>query len=107
MVCARQDKGERATIAFATAVQDRFGMKKAATSASVGVGAIGSLSLPFSQSDDAMIKVASETVTDERFYDRFFVLIDRFLVAPPVPKAAEPASTAPTTVPVAASPDRG
>ena len=45
----------------------------------VGVGAIGSLSLPFSSSDDALVKVASETLTDERFYDRFFALIDRFL----------------------------
>ena len=52
----------------------------------MGVGAIGSLSLPFSSSDDALVKVASETLTDERFYDRFFALIDRFL-----PEAAEDA----------------
>ena len=70
----------RSTIAFASALQDRYSLKKVNNSASVGVGAIGSLSLPFSSSDDALVKVASETLTDERFYDRFFALIDRFLV---------------------------
>ncbi len=70
---------KRSTIAFASALQDRYGVKKVNNSASVGVGAIGSLSLPFSSSDDAMVKVASQTLTDDRFYDRFFSLIDRFL----------------------------
>jgi hypothetical protein len=71
--------GPRSTIAFASALQDRYGVKKVNNSATVGVGAIGSLSLPFSSSDEALVKVASETLTDERFYDRFFALIDRFL----------------------------
>ena len=82
VVCARDGQrgdGARSTIAFASALQDRYGVKKTNNSASVGVGAIGSLSLPFSSSDDALVKVASETLTDERFYDRFFALIDRFL----------------------------
>jgi hypothetical protein len=80
VVCAREASGrKRSTIAFASALQDRYGVKKVNNSASVGVGAIGSLSLPFSSSDDAMVKVASQTLTDDRFYDRFFSLIDRFL----------------------------
>ena len=80
VVCAREASGRsRSTIAFASALQDRYGVKKVNNSASVGVGAIGSLSLPFSSSDDAMVKVASQTLTDDRFYDRFFSLIDRFL----------------------------
>ena len=93
VVCAREAasaaSGTRSTIAFVSALQDRYGMKKTNNSASVGVGAIGSLSLPFSASDDAMVKVASETLTDERFYDRFFALIDRFLPAA-VPKSRRP-----------------
>ena len=113
VVCAREGQSKaapRRTVAFATALQDRYSLKKTNNSASVGVGMIGSLSLPFSASDDAMVKVASQTLTDERFYDRFFSLMDRFLVgdepvaeplvAPPVPAPA-------VTVPVPASSSRG
>ncbi len=45
----------------------------------MGAGAIGSLSLPFSGSDDAMVKVASETITTPSFYDRYFRLVTRYL----------------------------
>lgn len=129
VVCARENtrggKASKSTVAFATALQDRYGIKKVNNSASLGVGAIGSLSLPFSSSDDAMVKVASETLTDERFYDRFFALLDRFLDGPvgedeaaapaetPVasPPAAAPAVTPAAvpavTYPVSSSPNRG
>jgi len=113
VVCAREASGlKRSTIAFASALQDRYGVKKVNNSASVGVGAIGSLSLPFSSSDDAMVKVASQTLTDDRFYDRFFSLIDRFLpettdeppaeahpiipAQPPVEKPLQPVPASPT-----------
>ena len=116
VVCAREGgkSGKQSTVAFATALQDRYGIKKVNNSASVGVGAFGSLSLPFAGSDDAMVKVASETLTDERFYDRFFTLVDRFLEgggadAPPdMPAEAPAAPAAPaTSFPVAPSPNRG
>jgi hypothetical protein len=113
VVCAREG-GTASTIAFASALQDRYSLKKVNNSASVGVGAIGSVSLPFSSSDDALVKVASETLTDERFYDRLFVLIERFLdvpeaarsepVAPPSPV---PPSTEAPLRPVPLSPTRG
>jgi len=113
VVCAREGgKGaKRSTVAFATALQDRYGIKKVNNSASVGVGAFGSLSLPFAGSDDAMVKVASETLTDERFYDRFFTLLDRFLEgggadAPPDMPPQAPSAPA-MTFPVAPSPNRG
>jgi hypothetical protein len=99
VVCARDGQrggGARSTIAFASALQDRYGVKKTNNSASVGVGAIGSLSLPFSSSDDALVKVASETLTDERFYDRFFSLIDRFL---PAASEGKPAEASPVLTP--------
>ncbi len=140
VVCAREGQSKavpRRAVAFATALQDRYSLKKTNNSASVGVGMIGSLSLPFSASDDALVKVASQTLTDERFYDRFFALLDRFLAgqhvedepapAAPAPPAARsrpvaPAAAiepqtlgtpamdtapAPVTVPVPPAPDRG
>jgi len=112
VVCAR-DGGGASTIAFASALQDRYSLKMLNTSASVGVGALGSLSLPFSSSDDALVKVASETLTDERFYDRFFALLDRFLVPEAVQSTpvAPPSLPAPSTDgplrPVPLSPSRG
>jgi len=121
VVCARENtrggKASKSTVAFATALQDRYGIKKVNNSASLGVGAIGSLSLPFSSSDDAMVKVASETLTDERFYDRFFALLDRFLDGPEgegeaaapaeTPVASPPAAAPAVTYPVNSSPNRG
>ncbi|CAN7203545.1 MULTISPECIES: DUF2242 domain-containing protein [unclassified Variovorax] len=112
VVCAREGSAN-STVAFASALQDRYSLKKVNNSASVGVGALGSLSLPFSSSDDALVKVASETLTDVRFYDRFFALIDRFLVpesvevtpvAPPEPP--KPSTDAPLR-PVPLSSSRG
>ena len=95
----------KSTVAFVTALQDRYGIKKVNNSASVGVGAIGSLSLPFSASDDAMVKVASETLTDERFYDRFFALLDRFLEGPEgAEDASDSQAEAPAQPPAATSP---
>jgi hypothetical protein len=62
------------------------------------------VSLPFSSSDDAMVKLASETLTDERFYDRFFALLDRFLVrgagaGTAAVEAVEPQREAPVVAP--------
>ncbi|MEF7614654.1 DUF2242 domain-containing protein [Aquincola sp. MAHUQ-54] len=98
VVCAREgDQGETAVV-FVSALQDRYTLKKSSSSASLGVGAIGSLSLPFSASDDSMVKVASETIADGSFYERFFALIDRYLERagpPPVAASAPPALAAP------------
>jgi hypothetical protein len=70
------------TIAFVNAVQDRYSLKKNPNSASVGVSALGSLSLPVSSSDDSLVKVASETIPTGEFYDRFFALVERYLATP-------------------------
>ena len=80
VVCAHEGSGGGSTIAFASALQDRYSLKKSNSSASLGVGVLGSLSLPFAASDEALVKVASETITDPKFYDRFFALIDRYRV---------------------------
>lgn len=97
VVCAPAAAGRPGSTAFATAVQDRYELKKVNNSASVGVGAIGSLSLPFAASSDALVKVASETLTGDDFYDRFFTLMERYLPAPP---AAPPGAAGPVAVPV-------
>ncbi len=100
VVCAPSAEPGRGSTVFVTAVQDRYALKKASTSASVGVGVLGSVSLPFAQSDDAMVKVASETLTDERFYQRFYALLDRFLAA--VPSGDKPGDAADALSPPAA-----
>jgi hypothetical protein len=43
------------------------------------VGPFGSFSVPFGASDDAMVKVASETITAREFYERFFGLVAYYL----------------------------
>jgi len=96
VVCTAQRKGTRPTLAFVSALQDRYALKKGSTAASVGVGAIGSLSLPFSAGDDSLVKVASETVTSASFYDRFFKLVASYLVVEP---DAAPAPAAPLGLP--------
>jgi len=83
VVCARDGVSGARSIAFINAVQERFALKKSRDSASLGVGAFGSLSLPFTGSDDSLVKVASATVTSARFYDRFFQLLERYLAGDP------------------------
>lgn len=78
VVCAADSKGSNSTTVFANAVRDRYSLKKSSTSASLGVGGIGSVSLPFGASDDSLVKVASETIPTGKFYDRFFELVERY-----------------------------
>jgi hypothetical protein len=80
VVCVAGQKGD-AAIAFANALHDRYTLKKSPSSASLGVGPFGSFSVPFSGSDDAMVKVASETITAPEFYERFFGLVAYYLAA--------------------------
>jgi len=81
LVCAEDGgPGHRATM-FANALQDRYALKKVNNSASLGVGVLGSVSMPIGSSDDSMVKVASETVSAPKFYERFFALVELFLPA--------------------------
>jgi len=81
VVCAEDGSaGHHATV-FANALQDRYALKKTNNSASLGVGVLGSVSMPIGSSDDSMVKVASETVTAQKFYERFFTLVEQFLPA--------------------------
>jgi hypothetical protein len=86
VVCADDgSEGHHATM-FANALQDQYALKKTNNSASLGVGVLGSVSMPIGSSDDSMVKVASETVSSAKFYERFFTLVELFL--PPEAKKA-------------------
>jgi len=78
IVCVADASGKGST-AFVSALEDRYALKKSNNSASLGVGGLGSISLPFSSSDDSLVKVASETIPTGKFYQRFFVLVERYL----------------------------
>ena len=60
-------------------MQDRYTLKKNPNSASVGLAAIGSLSIPLTASGDSLVKVGSETIPAGRFYERFFSLMEHNL----------------------------
>ncbi len=120
VVCAQDGSVDHHSTMFANALQDRYALKKVNNSASLGVGVLGSVSMPIGSTDDSMVKVASETVSSAKFYDRYFALVELFLppeakkaahivekpktdlgVPEPKPAAAEPAPTAPAPTPAA------
>lgn len=78
VVCAPNSPGSNSATAFANAVRDTYTLRKSSTSASLGVGALGSLSLPLGLSDEAMVKIGSETIDARRFYEQFFALMERY-----------------------------
>ena len=77
VVCVPEGAG-RSTV-FVNALQDRYALKKTSNSASLGVGPVGSVSLPFGSSSDSLVKIASETIPSGDFYRRFFALIEHQL----------------------------
>lgn len=79
VVCAPATPSGKEAVVFVSALQDRYSLRKSNNSATLGVSAIGSVSLPVTSSDDSLVKVGSETVPAGRFYERFFSLLDRFL----------------------------
>ncbi|MBK9467414.1 MAG: DUF2242 domain-containing protein [Pseudomonadales bacterium] len=108
---------------FANGVLSTYELKKSSSAASVGLSAVGSISLPIGQSADSLVKVSEETIGDTAFYSRFFAAVDRILgdmraaakAAEPVPEpdpepipepgpAPMPAAPEPTTVQAAPEP---
>ena len=79
VTCASDSADGKGSIAFANALQDHYALKKTNSAASLGLPALGSVSLPFSASDDSLVKVASQTILESKFYDRFFGLVERYL----------------------------
>lgn len=119
VVCVSENTG---STLFASAQVSEYALKKSSSSASVGVSALGSISLPIGQSADSLVKVREETIDDKDFYRRFFTAVgktmaemqvDRAVSVPvaetaapepipaPAPKSAPPA--VPAALPAAAT----
>ena len=75
-------RGSDRTLLFVSALLDRYVLRKSSNSASVGVGALGSLSLPIGSSEDSLVRTASSTVQDTGFYRRFFERVGFYVPAP-------------------------
>jgi len=89
VVCAPEaGRDKPVSVIFASGLKEQYVMRKAKNSASLGVGGIGSLSLPVEGSLDALIKVSSETVVDPQLYERFFDLVGAHLERAIVPPHA-------------------
>ncbi len=97
VTCVPQDDGH--AIVFVNAVQDRYALKTTSNSASVGVGMIGSVSLPVGSSGASLVRVASNTVQNVDFYRRFFDRVKYYLPAAPGKQAAPPPEPEPATPP--------
>lgn len=79
VVCVGDGPRQQVATAYVSAQQDRYALKRSAQAASLGVSALGSISVPLSSTQDSMVKVASETIPAGEFYDRFFTLMQRML----------------------------
>ncbi|UXH78410.1 DUF2242 domain-containing protein [Roseateles amylovorans] len=79
IVCVPEAGGGKLATAYVSALQDRYTVKRSTNSTSLGVSAIGSISVPLSSTSESLVKVASETIPAGQFYDRFFALMQRLL----------------------------
>jgi len=107
VVCAPEGQGKLASVAFASALKEQYLVRKAKESASLGVGGLGSLSLPVEGGMDSMVKVASETVASAQVYERLFSLMREYLDSMSLLSPAPASSGAGATSgrPVGAAPD--
>lgn len=79
VVCVPEGRTGALATAYVSAQQDRYAVKKSTNATSIGVSAIGSISVPLSSTQESLVKVASETIPAGEFYDRFFALMQRLL----------------------------
>ena len=69
VVCAEDPDG---SMVYANGVLSTYDVKRSGASASVGVSAFGSVSLPLGQSAESMVKTSEDTIREKEFYRRFF-----------------------------------
>lgn len=79
VVCVPEGSSGKLSTAYVSAQQDRYSIKRVPSNTSLGVGALGSISVPLSSSEEALVKVGSETIPAGQFYDRYFSLMGRLL----------------------------
>ena len=82
---------EGGSIVFINAVQDLYALKSQSNSASVGVGMLGSVSLPvpMGSGNANLVRVGSNTVQNQDFYRRLFDRVTFYLPGTPA-KAPQP-----------------
>ena len=80
VTCVPENQAGSMSMGFVSALQDSYALKMASNSASLGVSMLGSVSVPVAAGHDSMIKIGSETVTSDQFYDGFFDLMRRYLL---------------------------
>ena len=90
VVCASETADADTSVVFVSGLREQYIVRKIKESASLGVGGLGSLSVPVEGSMDSMVKVASETVTDAALYQRFFDLMGRYLEQAGAPDTRAP-----------------
>jgi hypothetical protein len=76
VTCAMTRKG---STLYANALESHYDLKKSSQAAGISIPSLGSISLPWGNSSESLVKVASETVKDEDFYERFFILVEQQL----------------------------
>ena len=82
VVCVPESADASISLGFVTALQDSYTLKKTNNSASLGVGGVGSVSLPFMTGvGESLVKIGSQTIAENDFYDNFFDLVKRFLLS--------------------------
>lgn len=79
IVCVSESTAGQVSTAYVSAQQDRYVIRRVANNTSLGLGSVGSISVPLSSSEDSLVKVGSETIPAGQFYDRFFALMQRLL----------------------------
>jgi hypothetical protein len=79
VVCVGEGADGAIATAYVSAQQDRYVLKKVPNNTSLGVGVLGSISVPLSSSEDSLVKAGSETIPAGPFYDRYFALVQRLL----------------------------
>ena len=83
VVCVSESQDGQLSLGFVTAIQDTYALRKTNNSASLGVGGVGSVSLPVSSTSESLVRVGSETISKDTFYESFFDLVKRYLAMDP------------------------
>ena len=96
VVCLPDNTG---STLFASAQVSEYALKKSSSAASVGVSALGSISLPIGQSADSLVKVREETIDDKDFYQRFFAAVGKTLAEMQAGKVLSAPAALPAGVP--------
>ena len=82
VVCVPETADRTVSLGFVTALQDAYTLKKSNNSASLGVGGVGSVSLPFNTGGgESLVRVGSQTIAESDFYESFFDLVKRYLLS--------------------------